>query len=299
MELTKSADSSDITARLDRLERSVGKLIDVISQSTLLQGERAAQPDSEPSALRELADPNLLSALKRIAALAPQLEAAAQANTSTPPSNPELTRGIQKPEISEALERIACLAPQLEYVALGAAAMPEVIEEALKVLRDKTPDTHEGAPLELRLQAIAQAGLRLSHPELVNQLSEVLVRALPLLDKLTTIDPKTLEHALQLMELTTAPELHAPLAQLFESLPALTETLLALPSDPSALAVLKAAGDAVSDVVKQGTQPLGVLGAMRAVTDPQVRRALGLAVGVARALGGKLDSPAKRLASGD
>ena len=291
MELTKSADSSDITARLDRLERSVGKLIDVISQSTLLQSERAAQPD-QAAAPREVIDKELVSTLQRIAALAPQLEAAAQ-------QPPDPTRSVQKPEISEALERIAGLAPQLEYVALGAAAMPEVIEEALKVVRDKTADTHEGAPLELRLQAIAQAGLRLSHPELVNQLSEVLVRALPLLDKLTSIDPKTLEHVLQLMELTTAPELQAPLAQLFESLPALTETLLALPTDPSALAVLKAAGDAVSDVVKQGTQPLGVLGAMRAVTDPQVRRALGLAVGVARAMGGKLDGSVKQLASGE
>lgn len=297
MELSKSADTSDISSRLDRLERSVGKLIDVISQSTLV--ERAPSPsgptDAVSAALQQLAEPNVLSALTRLAALAPQLEAAAHSNGAAAANG----SSVQKPEIAGALERIAALAPQLEYVAHGAAAMPELVEEVLKVVRDKTADTHEGAPLELRLQAIAQAGLRLSHPDLVHQLSEVLVRALPLLDKLTAVDPKTLEHVLQLMELASAPELQAPLAQLFESLPALTETLLALPTDPGALAVLKAAGDAMSDVVKQGTQPLGVLGAMRAMTDPQVRRALGLAVGVARALGGKLDAPAKQLASGE
>jgi uncharacterized protein YjgD (DUF1641 family) len=299
MELSKSADTSDIATRLDRLERSVGKLIDVISQSTLVERAPAQPGSSVATALLQLAEPSVLSALTRMAALAPQLEAAARPAANADNAARELTRSIQKPEIAQSLERIAGLAPQLEYVALGAAAVPELIEELLKVVRDKTADTHEGAPLELRLQAIAQAGLRLSHPELVNQMSDVFVRALPLLDKLTSVNPKTLEHVLQLLDLASGPELRASLVQLFDSLPALTATLLALPTDKGTLAVLKAAGDAVSDVVKQGAQPLGVFGALRAIADPEVRRALGLGVGVARALGGKLESPLKQLANGE
>jgi uncharacterized protein YjgD (DUF1641 family) len=293
MELSKSADTSDIATRLDRLERSVGKLIDVISQSTLVERAPAQPGSSVATALLQLAEPSVLSALT------PQLEAAARPGANADNAARELTRSIQKPEIAQSLERIAGLAPQLEYVALGAAAVPELIEELLKVVRDKTADTHEGAPLELRLQAIAQAGLRLSHPELVNQMSDVFVRALPLLDKLTSVNPKTLEHVLQLLDLASGPELRASLVQLFDSLPALTATLLALPTDKATLAVLKAAGDAVSDVVKQGAQPLGVFGALRAIADPEVRRALGLGVGVARALGGKLESPLKQLANGE
>lgn len=329
MELSKSSDMTDITARLDRLERSVGKLIDVISQSTLV-APAAAVPGSSPlvgaddrmsAALSRLADPEMLSALTRIAGIAPQLEAAVKAPeqlaaarlvpppaagrtadvTSEPAEGPlqELTRTLHKPEVVQALTRVTALAPQLEYAALGAAALPELIEEALAVARDKTADTHEGAPLELRLQALAQAGLRLSHPDFIKQLSDVLVRALPILDKLSSIDPKALDQCLSLLDLLSAPELQAPLAQLFENLPALTEALLALPTDRSAVSLLKATGDAVSHVVKQGAAPVGVFGAMRALTDPEVRRVFGLAVGIARALGGKLDNPVKQLARGE
>lgn len=341
MELSKSSDMAELTARLDRLERSVGKLIDVISQSSLVSGTHTQSdtlPGSTPLvgaddrmslALQRLAEPDVLQALTRIAALAPQLEAAAKLTspkTEAPPpaakadeparaqeaaprldvqllaaDGPmqELTRTLHKPEVLQSLTRVASLAPQLEYAALGAAALPELIEEALAVARDKTAEAHEGAPLELRLQALAQAGLRLSHPEFIKQWSEVLERALPVLDKLSAVDPKTLEQLIGLIELMTAPELQAPLAQLFENLPALTETLLALPTDPSAVSLLKAASAALSDVGEQGAVPVSVFGVMRALTDPQVRRAFGLAVGVARALGGKLDTSVKQLAPGE
>jgi uncharacterized protein YjgD (DUF1641 family) len=336
MELSKSGDTTEITARLDRLERSVGKLIDVISQSSLVAPPDAATvAGSTPlvvadermsAALQRLSEPEVLQALTRIASIAPQLEAAAKtaqlkpappaAARSSAPAKPrldskpvapimtdgpmqELTRTLHKPEVLQALTRVASLAPQLEYAALGAAALPELIEEALAVARDKTAETHEGAPLELRLQALAQAGLRLSHPECIKQWSDVLERALPVLDKLSGIDPKVLDKLFGLIELVTAPGLQAPLAQLFENLPALTDTLLALPTDQSAVSLLRAASDALSDVVKQGAAPVSAFGAMRALTDPHVRRALGLAVGVARALGGKLDAPVKQLASGE
>ena len=334
MELSKSSDMTEITARLERLERSVGKLIDVISQSSLV-----AAPGSMPlvggddrisTALSRLGEPEFLQALTRIANLAPQLEAAAKATQLKPAPLPaagrasapakstapkadnkhvaqvttdgpmqELTRTLHKPEVLQSLTRVASLAPQLEYAALGAAALPELIEEALAVARDKTAETHEGAPLELRLQALAQAGLRLTHPEFIKQWSEVLERALPVLDKLSAIDPKVLDKLFGLIELVTAPELQAPLAQLLENLPALTDTLLALPTDQSAVSLLRAASDALSDVVKQGAVPVSAFGAMRALTDPHVRRAVGLAVGVARALGGKLETPVKQLASGE
>ena len=340
MELSKSSDMTEITARLDRLERSVGKLIDVISQSSLVaRSDANAMPGSTPlvgaddrmlAALQRLGEPELLQALTRIASIAPQLEAAAKAAQLKPAPLPaaarasapakssapkldakqvaqvttdgpmqELTRTLHKPEVLQSLTRVASLAPQLEYAALGAAALPELIEEALAVARDKTAETHQGAPLELRLQALAQAGLRLSHPEFIKQWSEVFERALPVLDKLSGIDPKVLDQLFGLIELATAPALQAPLAQLFENLPALTETLLALPTDQSAVSLLRAASDALSDVVKQGAAPVSAFGAMRALTDPQVRRAFGLAVGVARALGGKLDTPVKQLARGE
>jgi uncharacterized protein YjgD (DUF1641 family) len=344
MELSKSSDVADITARLDRLERSVGKLIDVISQSSLVSRETAAPvasgstplvgaDDRMSAALQRLGEPELLQALTRIAGIAPQLEAAVKApqlkaaplpaaNRASAPAKSsapkldakqavqavqavtdgpmqELTHVLHKPEVLQALTRMAGLAPQLEYAALGAAALPELIEEALAVARDKTAETHEGAPLELRLQALAQAGLRLSHPEFIKQWSDVLERALPVLDKLSAIEPKMLDQLFGLIELVTAPELQAPLAQLCENLPALTETLLALPTDQSSVALLRAASAALSDVVKQGAAPVSAFGAMRALTDPQVRRAFGLAASVARALGGKLDTPVKQLASGE
>jgi uncharacterized protein YjgD (DUF1641 family) len=300
MELSKSSDAAaDISARLDRLERSVGKLIDVISQSTLVSSPGASPlvgvDERLTTALERLSQPDVISSLTRAAVVAPP--------TAAEPAVTELAETLNKPEVQQALTRIASLAPQLELTAIGAAALPELIEEALAVARDKTADTHEGAPLEQRLQALAHAGLRLSHPDMVKNLCDVLVRALPVLDKLSAIEPKTLEQLLSLLELVTAPELQAPLAQLFESLPALSETLLALPTDRSTVALLKAAGDAVSDVVKQGATPVGMFGAMRALGEPEVKRAFGLAVGVARALGGKLgtteNAPLKQLATGE
>ena len=92
MELSKSSDMTEITARLDRLERSVGKLIDVISQSSLVtrsEEKSGSTPlvgadDRMSAALQRLGQPEVLQALTRIASIAPQLEAAAKAAPDVP-----------------------------------------------------------------------------------------------------------------------------------------------------------------------------------------------------------------------
>lgn len=381
MDLTQSSDASDISARLDRIERSMGKLVDVISQSTLvaradtLSGPTpslGAGDDQLSAALVEISEPDVLAALRRIASLAPQLQAAAQVAGAAPEllkealnvarermgddgtqrmqalgetlaqlTQPEVTRALAQlgaaapalagpltaasqaigevrsargarelddnlreltrtvldPQVTQALTRIAGLLPQLEYAAFGAAAVPELLEEALEVVRDKTADLRDGVPLEQRLRVLAQTGLRLTQPEFVKRATDVLVHALPIVDKLCAVDAKTVEQSLKLLELATSQELRGPLTKLLSSMPALSEALSALSTDRATLAWLKEASSSVGDVVKQGAAPVGMFGAFRSLGDPSVQKAMGFAVAVARELGAKLGDSPKQLTS--
>lgn len=368
MELTHS-EKNDVSARIERLERTVVRLIDVIEQSTLVaRADQLAGPtpglgtvgERLSAALLEISEPEVLGALTRIATLAPQLEAAAHAAAAAPelleeavdmvrkrvgPDDParmqalsealsqlgkpevtralgqlaaaapalagplttaaqtvsevrkvlgpsaldenlrELTRTVLDPEVTQALTRLAGLIPQLEYAAFGAAALPELLDEGLEIVRKKTAQLNDGVPLQRRLDALTQLALKLSAPQLVQQLGDVAERALPVVDKLSNVPPATIEQALELLKLAAAPELQAPLGRLFGSLPALTEALLALPTEPSTLAFLKRASHAVGEVMESGAPPVGLWGALSAMRDPKIQAAVGFALALARGVG--------------
>ena len=61
--------------------------------------------------------------------------------------------------------------------------------------------------------------------------------------------------------------------------------------DASAVSVLGKVGRALTEVATEPPRPVGALGLLRALRDPDVQRAVGLAIAVARALGRALETP--------
>lgn len=369
MELSSNHERGDLGTRLDRLERTVGRLIDVIEQSTLVaRADALAGPtpalgtvgDRLAASLMEISEPEVLSAITRIATLAPQLEAAAHAAAAAPEllgdaldvvrermgadgpqriaaisdaltllarpdviravgrvaaaapavAGPvaaaaeamgevqgvvgeaefaaqihELTRTALHPEVLQSLTHIAGLVPQLEYAAFAAAAVPELLEDALEVVRARTGPHADGVPLDARIDALTEAAFRVSRPDTVRRLATLVPTALPLLEKLTSVSPKTLDVGVQLLETLAEPKVSQALEQLIEHLPRLKDALLALPTEAVTLDFLRRASAAVGVAAAQPTTRTGLFGALGALRDPAVQSALGFAVAIARALG--------------
>lgn len=137
MELTTNSDRSDVSARLDRLERLMGRLVDAIEQSTVVaRAERLAGDTPAVGSVGERLSMALIE--------------------------------ITEPDVLAALTRIATLAPQLEAAAHAAAAAPDLLEEALGVVREKLGD--DGPR---RMQALIAAASALAKPEVITALGQV------------------------------------------------------------------------------------------------------------------------------
>lgn len=375
MELSTSSDRSDVMARLDRLERLMGRLVDAIEQSTVVaRAERLAGTtpalgsvgERLSAALMEISEPEVLSALTRIATLAPQLEAAAHAAAAAPElldeaievvrgklgddsprrmqaladaaatlAKPEviaalgrvaalapavdgtlavaastvgevrsvvgagviddnvreLTRTLLDPEVTQSLTRIAALVPQLEYAAFAAASVPELLDEGLEIVRSKTGRLADGTPLDARIDAVAEAGMRLTRPEVLRRTLDTLLELLPLAERLTALPAASLASLLELFELAAKPEIVAGFERLLTNLPGLSRALLALPTSDRTLAFLTGASAAIERVAARGsTTPLGLFGALRALRDPKVQNVVGFAAAVAAEVGEELDN---------
>lgn len=370
---TAASDRNDLAARLDRLERMMARLMDLVEHNSVVQRADAlagptpqlgSVPERLSRALLELSEPEVLEALTRIATLAPQLEATVHVAAAAPElleealdvvrerigadgprrisaiahaltllSAPEVVQAVARlgatapmvagpaevaatavaevravvgaealddnvrellrtlldPEVMQSLTRIAGLAPQLEYAAFAAAAGPELLEEALDVVREKTAAAGDGVPSAARVDAVVSAAMTLSRPEVVGRLVTALVRGLPMIEKLTSMPASTIDEGLRVLELISQPANRAALETMLSHLPALTSAALALPTHPNTLALLATASSAVGQELDHKPKQLGFFGLLRALRDPKVQSALGFGMAVARRVGDELE----------
>lgn len=299
----------------------------------------------------------------------------------------EAVVALSNPETLAALVRIGQLAPELEYAATILAAGPELLEEALEVVRHKLERYPDAAPRLRRLQAAVQDLDAAPLVDAVETLTQTLPSLLPLLARgasglaaaLQQVPLPQLEDSLarltrallnpthqvalaETLELlpqiayavhgladaqplvdavreaatpwasdlptaanklrTTAQELHAlqvgPLGQEFKELlahlgrpevcrairevleqaPQVAALTHALPLEQPTLGVARALGSAF-ERSGNSTHEVGPVGLFRALGDPDVRRATGLALSLARALGAHLAPVRTRMESGD
>jgi hypothetical protein len=128
-------------------------------------------------------DPSTLPALARVAARAGHLEtsvgAAAQAaralegvygTDAMHDRIAELVTTLGDPETLESLTRMAALAPKLEYALQAVAAGPELLEEGLDVVRNRTAN---GASIDARLAHGIEAATKVTEPRTMAALGRV------------------------------------------------------------------------------------------------------------------------------
>lgn len=275
--------------------------LEVVKQHVGDDGQRRVAAIARALAL--VSQPDVVTAVARLGGAAPALagpvEAAAQAvgevravvgEQRVDDNVRELTRTVLDPEVMESLTRMAGLVPQLEYAAFAAAAGPELLEEALEVVREKTEEAGAGVPTSARVQAVTRAALALSRPDTLNRLIESLVRGLPLIEKLTSVPAASIDDALHVLEALSRPGNREAMDKLLENLPSLTQAVLALPTHPNTLALLASASGAMGQELEHKPERLGLFGMLRALRDPKVKSALGFGVAVARRVGGELES---------
>lgn len=168
----------------------LGELTETIQQWSEQGGKDLgpARITAAQDAIALLSDPSTLRSLERLAlitpALTPALEGIAQGMHEL-----EHYQGAQAlrqrladtvtqvgdPEVLDSLARVLSLAPKLEYAAHAVAAGPELLDEALDVVREHAGETHT---LQSRLSGAAQILADLSTPQTLRSLQS-LVQALP------------------------------------------------------------------------------------------------------------------------
>lgn len=281
----------------------LSEALDVVREK--LGDDGNARVHAAASALALLSQPKVLAAVGRIGAAAPALAgpltAAAQATAEVTAvvgaeqvdgGVADLVRTLLDPEVLQSLVRIAGLAPQLEYAAFGAAALPELLDEGIDVVREKTAAIDDGLPLSARLDAVIGAVHALTRPDRVAHATYLAQTLLPTLDRFAALPLETVEGALEMLSRLARPDVRQVMDDLIEHLPAISGALLALPRDPRTLAMLAAANDAVGAALARPPKKLGLFGLLGALRDPKVKASLGFGVAVASNLGDKIDSGA-------
>ena len=300
--------------------------------------QRRLQAASETAVA--LSSPPTLAALRELGQAAPALsplsgaaaDALSQLQEVETPAETRQRLGealvlLAHPETLESLVNLAILAPKLEYAAHAAAAGPELLEEALELVRHKLAEAgtsdHE---LRRRLEALTTTGLMLSEPTMLEALGQaakalsesgaakalelaalgprVLERALSnnglssldqLEERLTGAmslaielsDPAMLARARDLTSVVSEAGVSQGLQDLARLAPQLAGPLAALPIQAGTLELLKTLNEVANEAPTQA-KPRGAWGLFRALSDPEVQRAAGFAVTAARMLGTRL-----------
>lgn len=181
---------------------------------------------------------------------------------------------IAEPETLDALTRVATMVPQIEYAVTALTAGPEVLEEGLQMVREAATEKGiEPTAVDARARAAIDAAAALS-------------------------DPKVLNGLVELSQAVLEPDIRMALEKLVRLTPNLERTLAALPVQDRTLDVLRTLNAAVEDAAGQ-KRSVGMFGALGALGDDRVKRALGFALTVAERLGETLEREAGRPALGD
>ena len=208
---------------------------------------------------------------------------------------------IAEPETLDALTRVAALTPQIEFAVNALAAGPEVLEEALDTVRQRAAENGlTNHDINRRSEAAVEAAITLSDPKVLDTLTSLVPLLPPLKTTLAQLAERAgridLEPLVQLGESATDPEVSAALNRLVRLAPNLAPALSSLPIQPHTLDILQTVNQAVEEAATQKAS-VGLFGALGALNNAKVQRALGFAVTVAERLGAHLENPQPRLPS--
>lgn len=295
-----------LAAGPELLEEGIEQLRHKLAQQGTDQAETSRRIEAGAETLASLSKVETLSALRTLGEAAPALSpfvvAAARAGRMlgehegaealTDRLTETLVR-IAEPEALDALTRVAAMTPQLEYAVTALSAGPEMLEEGLALVREwGEKNGHSQHDLNRRLQAVADMMGELSDPkvlEAVTALSKELPALTDTVQQLAASAQRIdLEPLVQVGEVAASPEVSKALVQLMQLTPNLAPALSSLPIQQRTLLVMRTLNEAVENAAKLDRKE-GLFGAMRAMSDPSVQRAIGFALNVAARLGEHLD----------
>jgi Protein of unknown function (DUF1641) len=253
-------------------------------------------------ALAALTEPAALSALAQLAGALPQLAGLAQGLTLAAQQLGALGQGVLSDRLGEVLSRLADeevlsslsrivgLLPDLEYAVQALAAGPALLEEGME--KAQAWARHNGfdpAGVSSQLGAFAGIARKLADPAALRALDSA-VSLLPKLDHslgeaVEKVDPASL---VALAAASTRPDSFKTLRRLIDLAPGAVEVLEALPTQAATLRVLTTLNAAVAEAAA-APQALGPWGLLRALREPEVQRAAGFGLEVARRLGRELE----------
>lgn len=230
--------------------------------------------------LLALTAPEQLAALTRLAEAAPVLAPGAavlSGQDELPQRLAEALLRVSEPETLTAFTRIVSSAPQLEYVVHGLAAAPELLAEAADMLRGLS---EAGVDMDARMRGGLAMLEAVSAPEMLQAivtLSEVAVTV-------TRDGGARVASGVQLLMRLSEPETAATLERLVGHAGRLEPLLAGLAAHPRALSLLTELGAAL-DAAPAVSQPVGPLGLLAVMRDPEIQRTLGAALSVTRHMG--------------
>ncbi len=92
----------------------------------------------------------------------------------------------------------------------GAAALPELLDEGLAVIREQAAGIDDGLPLADRIAAVTKALHALSRPDRVARATQMVETLMPTLDRFAKLPVAAIEGGLELLERVARPEMHGP-----------------------------------------------------------------------------------------
>jgi hypothetical protein len=233
-------------------------------------------------------------------ALAPPVSPA-----STPRERDPVLAALER--IDRRLERVEAKLAAAEETARSAPGYAAIVADSLDDLTAHWQS--RGIDVDARLRSLASLVERLSDPQvaasmektvaLATSLPQGLAAAVDTFDHWVGVSQRhgiDLDERLQTLvgvaERLTAPEALTAVRTLLGHLDALQAVLASDALSPSAIQLVVATAAGVAQSAEQPPAPVGPFGALLALHDPDVQRALGLAVALARHVGHSLASPA-------
>jgi len=215
-----------------------------------------------------------------------------------------------------ALERVEARLERLEQRLDGASKLAEAAPGAIAMAGDTFDSAvaslaRRGVDVDARLQAALALLERVSAPETLANLERLLdvAESLPglaaaagdtldgivgrLADRGVDVDERL--HILACVsERLTAPEALSAVSKMLENIDSLVQVLDSGIFEECAIATVGCAAKALAEIRAEGIHPVGVVGAMRALSDPGVQRSLGVAVEFGRRFGSAMEEEARR-----
>lgn len=198
---------------------------------------------------------------------------------------------LASPDVLDSFTRVALLLPDLEYAINAVAAGPELLEEGLQLVRTWVKAQDGQGDLDARLRTVAATLYQLTDPKMLEALTAT-AKVMPLLQRtIETMAQATtrvdLSGLLEVASLLSKPEGKKLIELAIQTEPAMA----AIPKQKATLQILATMNQAVADASSHPKE-VGFFGLMSALREPEVQRAAGFGVEVARRLGRSLNGHA-------